>query len=648
MIPSVPARAASFVAPRLFVLLLDLSLTAFAFTCAWLLRYNFAVNPADWHWHHLGGLLGCRLLVFGWLRPYAGIIRHTGLEDARLVSQAIALSSGFAVVGSYLLKRLFGDALLYIPASILTIEFFISVALTVSLRFAIKYLYQLLLSSPAWPGPAGQPKPVLIYGAGALGIHTKDVLRRDRTQPYRVVGFVDDNPAKTGKTVQGVRVYAPGEAAGRFLRSAGKPEVILAINNLPAERRHEITAWLLTYQAAARLVPSSHNWINGRLSPHQIRDVRIEDLLGRPAIRLNDAAVGRLVGGQVVLVTGAAGSIGSELVRQLIPYAPAEIILFDQAESALYDLRFRLLHEQDDGVAHPQLTIRIGDVTNAARMERTFAQYRPAFVFHAAAYKHVPLMEEHPDEAVRVNVLGTRIVADLSVTYRVRQFVLISTDKAVNPTNVMGATKRLAELYVQSLNQPDAPTSFVVTRFGNVLGSSGSVVPLFRRQIAAGGPVTVTHPDVIRYFMTIPEAGQLVLEAATMGQGGDVFVFDMGEPVRIADLARQMIQLSGLEAGKDIAVQFTGLRPGEKLYEELLGAAESTGPTHHPKIRIARPNASQTDQLTPALLRLEQSLLTGDHASLVGVLKEIIPEYVSSNSPYVALDQPRLPIEPAP
>ena len=626
------AKVANWFAPRLVVLLVDLTVTVFTFILAWTLRFNFTIEPANWHWNHFLGFLLCRLLLFLWIRPFAGVIRHTGVDDALLVGQAVTLSSLLAGLGSYGLKLVYDDPLLYIPASILAIEYFISVVLLIGIRFAIKYLYQVLIASPI-----SQYRPVLIYGAGAMGIHTKDILQRNPA--YKVLGFIDDNPAKIDKLVQGVRVFSPLGAAGLFLQRATKPEVILAINNLPARRRNEIATFLLPYQITFKLVPSTQNWINGQLSTRQIRDVQIEDLLGRPAIQLDDAAIGGLVRGRMVLVTGAAGSIGSELVRQLLWHIPRTIILVDQAESGLHDLLFRIRQEAGDKSTTNILIPQLADVTDIARMRRIFDTCQPDLVVHAAAYKHVPLMEQHPYEALKVNVFGTKVVADLSVEFGVRRFVMVSTDKAVNPTNVMGATKRLAEMYVQSLNGT-SPTAFITTRFGNVLGSSGSVVPVFKRQIEAGGPVTVTHPDIIRYFMTIPEACQLVLEAASMGVGGEVFVFDMGQPVRIADLARQMIRLSGYEVDKDIALRFTGLRPGEKLYEELLSTGETTLPTHHPKIKIARLNTPAAGLLQQAMRQLNTALRDGDNMTLVRLLKEIIPEYISNNSPYSSLDEP--------
>ncbi|MCK8491444.1 polysaccharide biosynthesis protein [Spirosoma sp. RP8] len=367
----------------------------------------------------------------------------------------------------------------------------------------------------------------------------------------------------------------------------------------------------------------------------QFLPAQAEYLLGRPVIQFDDTIVNKQVLGQVVLITGAAGSIGSELVRQLLCHKPRQIVLLDQAESALYDLLIRLSSEpESDGL----LTGHIADITDAVRMRHVFARYQPDIVFHTAAYKHVPLMEEHPYEAVKTNVLGTKVVADLAVHFSVQKFVLISTDKAVNPTSVMGATKRLAEMYVQSLNATSS-THFIITRFGNVLDSAGSVVPLFKRQIEAGGPVTVTHPDISRYFMTIPEACQLVLEAVALGYGGEVFVFDMGQPVRIVDLVCRLVQLSGYEVNKEIKLRFTGLRPGEKLHEDLLSADACCLPTDHPKIKKVRLLPPDTSVLQEAVVQLKLALSDADDTALVRILKEYIPDYVSKNSPYAHLNE---------
>jgi FlaA1/EpsC-like NDP-sugar epimerase len=386
-----------------------------------------------------------------------------------------------------------------------------------------------------------------------------------------------------------------------------------------------------------KALPPVDKWVEGEFAMNQIHNVKIEDLLGREVIQMNNKRIGEEISGKVILVTGAAGSIGSEIVRQLIAYFPAKLVLVDQAESALYDLEYELAGKVPTNV---QLIVNVADVSDTRRVSKIFNNHQPDIIFHAAAYKHVPLMENNPYEAIKTNVIGTRILAELASEVGVEKFVMVSTDKAVNPTNVMGATKRLAEMYTQSMNQLEGvKTKFIATRFGNVLGSNGSVIPLFKKQIERGGPVTVTHPEITRYFMTIPEACELVLEAATMGQGGEVFVFDMGESVKIIDLAKKMITLSGLRVDKDIEIRYTGLRPGEKLYEELLNNDENTLPTHHPKILIAEVNTPSYAYMEVATNDLNQLLSAGDNNAIVSKIKEIIPEYKSNNSVFETLDK---------
>jgi FlaA1/EpsC-like NDP-sugar epimerase len=386
-----------------------------------------------------------------------------------------------------------------------------------------------------------------------------------------------------------------------------------------------------------KALPPVDKWVEGEFAMNQIHNVKIEDLLGREVIQMNNKRIGEEISGKVILVTGAAGSIGSEIVRQLIAYFPAKLVLVDQAESALYDLEYELAGKVPTNV---QLIVNVADVSDTRRISKIFKNHRPDIIFHAAAYKHVPLMENNPYEAIKTNVIGTRILAELAAEVGVDKFVMVSTDKAVNPTNVMGATKRLAEMYTQSMNQLEGvKTKFIATRFGNVLGSNGSVIPLFKKQIERGGPVTVTHPEITRYFMTIPEACELVLEAATMGQGGEVFVFDMGESVKIIDLAKKMITLSGLRVDKDIEIRYTGLRPGEKLYEELLNNDENTLPTHHPKILIAEVNTPSYAYMEVATNDLNHLLSSGTNNSIVAKIKEIIPEYKSNNSVFETLDK---------
>jgi FlaA1/EpsC-like NDP-sugar epimerase len=447
-----------------------------------------------------------------------------------------------------------------------------------------------------------------------------------------VIAFVDDDTAKAGKRLEGEPiVHAAGIEA---LLAVERPDqVIITMQRPDRENRRRMVDACMNARVKVLTVPPVNDWINGQLSGGQLREVNIEDLLGRAPITLDDVLVKDRFAGRRVLVTGAAGSIGAELVRQLAAFGAAELVLVDIAESALYDLEMELVAKGHGGRLRPV----IGDVRDEARMREVFVAHRPEVVFHAAAYKHVPLMEAQPREAVLTNVLGTRIIATLAIEHRVGTCVLVSTDKAVNPTSVMGASKRIAELLVQTL--VGKGTTFITTRFGNVLGSNGSVIPLFRRQIAAGGPVTVTHPEITRFFMTIPEACRLVLEAATMGKGGEIYVFDMGEPVRIADLADRMIRLSGKEPGRDIAITFTGLRPGEKLYEELLATQENTLPTHHPRILIGKVRSADADTRT-AIDDLVAHAGHGSDEGTVRAMKAIVPEYKSQNSGYATFDPP--------
>jgi FlaA1/EpsC-like NDP-sugar epimerase len=411
----------------------------------------------------------------------------------------------------------------------------------------------------------------------------------------------------------------------------------MAINNMSAKSKRKISDIFLDRGVVVKALPPVDKWVEGEFAMNQIHNVKIEDLLGREVIQMNNKRIGEEISGKVILVTGAAGSIGSEIVRQLIAYFPAKLVLVDQAESALYDLEYELAGKVP---ANVQLIVNVADVSDTRRVSKIFKSHRPDIIFHAAAYKHVPLMENNPYEAIKTNVIGTRILSELAAEVGVEKFVLVSTDKAVNPTNVMGATKRLAEMYTQSMNQLEGvKTKFIATRFGNVLGSNGSVIPLFKKQIERGGPVTVTHPEITRYFMTIPEACELVLEAATMGQGGEVFVFDMGESVKIIDLAKKMITLSGLRVDKDIEIRYTGLRPGEKLYEELLNNDENTLPTHHPKILIAEVNTPSYAYMEVATNDLNHLLSSGTNNSIVAKIKEIIPEYKSNNSVFETLDK---------
>ena len=619
---------------RWLVLVFDSLIVLFSFSIATLLRMNFQLTEIDFSIFasQLIFVLGLRLLAFLYFQSYAGIIRHTSIEDAILILKAVFAGSFGAVLVSAVIRNTLGfEHVFNLSASILIIDFFICLFWMVILRFFVKSFYESFIN---------QFKPtigVLIYGAGYTGMLTKNVFQTDRSTNYKILGFIDDNESKIGKTIEGIKVYSLPEVLDKFVGSNEGLEVIMAINNMSAKSKRKISDIFLDRGVVVKALPPVDKWVEGEFAMNQIHNVKIEDLLGREVIQMNNKRIGEEISGKVILVTGAAGSIGSEIVRQLIAYFPAKLVLVDQAESALYDLEYELAGKVPTNV---QLIVNVADVSDTRRVSKIFNNHQPDIIFHAAAYKHVPLMENNPYEAIKTNVIGTRILAELASEVGVEKFVMVSTDKAVNPTNVMGATKRLAEMYTQSMNQLEGvKTKFIATRFGNVLGSNGSVIPLFKKQIERGGPVTVTHPEITRYFMTIPEACELVLEAATMGQGGEVFVFDMGESVKIIDLAKKMITLSGLRVDKDIEIRYTGLRPGEKLYEELLNNDENTLPTHHPKILIAEVNTPSYAYMEVATNDLNQLLSAGDNNAIVSKIKEIIPEYKSNNSVFETLDK---------
>lgn len=566
-----------------------------------------------------------RLVSFLIGKTYAGIIRYSGIEDSIRVAKVIVGGSIFFAILNPI-KFYFWDQAYFLPFSIIIIEALLAIALMTIFRLGIKMLYIEIRN------PRSERSNVVIYGAGEAGAIAKDALIRDAGSRYNVIAFVDDDSGKSGKRLEGTKVVHTSQLEGVF-RSNEISSLIVSIQNPNTENQRKVIELALKWNVRVLNVPPVRNWINGELSFKQIKDVKIEDLLGRKVIQLDDGAVEKKLDGEIVLVTGAAGSIGSGIVRQIANYNPQLIIALDQAESPIYELEIEMRREFPD----ISLEVAIGDIRRKDRMVRLFERFSPTIVFHAAAYKHVPLMEENPSEAILTNVLGTRILADLSIKNEVKRFVFISTDKAVNPTSVMGSSKRIAEIYIQSNNE-SGKTRFITTRFGNVLGSNGSVIPLFKKQIENGGPITVTHPEVTRYFMTIPEACQLVLEAGAMGEGGEIFVFDMGQSIKIIDLANQMIKLSGLEAGKDIEIKFTGLRPGEKLYEELLNAEENTLPTHHPQIKVAKVRTYDKEEMSLEIADLIMLFNSQDNDKLVEKMKQIVPEYISNNSEFSKFD----------
>lgn len=616
------------------VLGIDLIIVSFAAIFATLLRRNFNLESVDFELFKFNFtvLLGFKLLFFLFFQSFSGIVRHTSLEDTLNIFKTVFFASVGGAMFAWAYRFQF-DFWQFLDSTftVYVIDFFLSLFCLVGFRLVVKFAYETIFKSI---------KPnrfVLIFGAGQTGRLTKNVFISDRNQNYQVLGFIDDNSSIRNKSVEGVMVYSLEDAIDKFSHLWEQLEVVMAVNKIPLERKQSVSEAFLERGIVVKTLAPVNKWVGGEININQINNVKIEDLLGRDVIQTNNPQIAYEISSKTVLVTGAAGSIGSEIIRQLIKYLPSTLILIDQAESALYDMEYELLPKVPSNMKWISI---VADVNDAQRMGTIFKEFKPDFVFHAAAYKHVPLMENNPYEAVKTNVMGTKILADLSVEHAVYKFIMVSTDKAVNPTNIMGATKRMAEMYTQSLNGiEEVRTKFIATRFGNVLGSNGSVIPLFRRQIENGGPVTVTHPDITRYFMTIPEACQLVLEAAAMGDGGEVFVFDMGKSVRIMDLANRMITLSGYKVGKDIDIKVTGLRPGEKLYEELLSDKENTLPTHHEKILIAKVNYPAFEKLEAQILELSDLLEYGNMLRLVAKMKEIIPEYKSNNSVFEHLDK---------
>jgi FlaA1/EpsC-like NDP-sugar epimerase len=473
---------------------------------------------------------------------------------------------------------------------------------------------------------------VLIFGAGEAGLITKYTLDRDASIKYKVIAFVDDDEKKKGRSIEGVFVYHSNQLS-ELLNEFEVEYLIISIQKISSKRKNEITDFCLEKNIKVLNVPPASKWINGELSFNQLRSINIEDLLEREPIKLNTDSIQQQLQNKVILITGAAGSIGSELARQCAAFRPKKIYLLDQAESPLHELEL----EFSDKYKTLQFEVVVADIRNIERLRNVFNTFKPQIVFHAAAYKHVPLMENNPSESILTNILGTKNAADLANEFKVEKFVFVSTDKAVNPSNVMGASKRIAEIYIQSLGK-NSSTKFITTRFGNVLGSNGSVIPRFKKQIESGGPLTITHPDITRFFMTIPEASQLVVEAACMGNGGEIFVFDMGKSVKIVDLARKMISLSGLKEGKDIKIEFTGLRPGEKLYEELLADSENTLPTHHSQILIGKVREYDYNDVKLIINELIESFKTQNNQLIVQRMKELVPEFISNNSIFQKLD----------
>ncbi len=615
-------------ASKWLVLLFDASVVLVTFFFAYLIRFNFKLSfDFEVFIKQLPIVFITALISFLLVGSHKGVVRFTGFKDVVNIIIGANILATILISITYITRKLNSDSFFNLPGSIIYIHLLLNFLFLVGLKFTIKSLYRKIVTE-------GQIKThVLIFGAGNSGMITYDAISGDAKSNLEVVGFIDDNQSKVGKKINLLKVHSLKDINEKFIQKLKVDEVIISIQNIEAARLLEITGQLFALKLKVKIVPPVQQWIDGDLSIGQIKEVKIEDLLGREPIEITNPILVDEYQNQVILVTGAAGSIGSEIARKLTNYNFKKLILVDIAESYLYDIQQEF---NQKGITN--FVAIVGDVRDKIRMNHIFNTHKPKIVFHAAAYKHVPLMENNPYEALSVNVNGTRNIADLSVKHSINKFVFISTDKAVNPTNVMGATKRIAELYVNCL-KGKGHTKFITTRFGNVLGSNGSVIPLFKRQIESGGPLTVTHPDITRYFMTISEACQLVLEAATMGNGGEIFVFDMGKSVKIYDLAVNMIILSGLKFPEDIDIKITGLRPGEKIYEELLADGENTKPTYHEKIMIAKSKQLDIETVESKIITLSSVSATSQNLKIVSLMKDIVPEYVSNNSKFEVLDR---------
>jgi FlaA1/EpsC-like NDP-sugar epimerase len=617
--------------PRWVIVAFDLLIHLFALFFAYLIRFDlkadFSLIATEWAilsksiWYYIL----VKIFVFGAFQIHQGIVRHSSTADFKRIFMAEISATLLFILGS-MVRYYQLDGYFLFPNSVLVMEFIFSTAFVISGRFVVKLLYL------EYTRDKGEEEAILIFGAGVSGQLTKRLIEKDTANLQHVIGFIDDAAHLKGKRIEGAKVF-PLSALTRLKEKYKVATLVIAVQNIERNKLQELAELALDLGLQIKRVPEARAWVNGTFEVRKLKKIDINSLLGRAVITLNNPKLEEHFLDKTILVTGAAGSIGSGLATALLPYKAAKLILLDQAESALFELEQQFKQVQSS----IEIEYVIGDICDAQRMRRLFALYKPQVVFHAAAYKHVPLMEANPAEAIRNNIGGTQLLAELAAQHQAEQFIMISTDKAVNPTNVMGASKRIAEILVSELNS-NQQTAYITTRFGNVLGSNGSVIPLFEKQIASGGPITLTDERITRFFMTIPEACQLVLEAATMGHGGEIFVFDMGAPVKILDLAKKMIQLSGLRPYADIDIQVTGLRPGEKLYEEVLANAENTIPTYHPQILIAQTrstNPEQTQQITQLLATAEQQ----DNEASVRLMKQIVPEYISNNSSFQKLDK---------
>ncbi len=629
------------------ILLFDLILVFILYIFSFLLRYqfNFKLLEDENYEFYIGwsGLIKKSLFIAGiygiyflYFKPYRNILRHTTPYEVYIILKScfftlltlLCFSIGlYFLYNKYLIHH--RDSFLYLPKIVSIIHCLFVIHLLLIYRIIIKESFTRYVKNKV----VNRIK-VIIYGAGSSGRITMNALKNDTSTIYNIIGFIDDDPNKVNKKIDQYTVFKPAIGFEKIVDKK-VDQMIIAIQDIKDSKKREIISRCLKLNIEVKNVPPIHHWIEGKLTAHQIRPVKVEDLLGRVPIELNNQNISNEINQKIVLVSGAAGSIGSEIVRQLIHFKPKRIIAIDQAESLLYDLQTEIKINYSE--LFYLIDFIVANINDREPINKLFKQYKPDIVYHSAAYKHVPLMEQFPFEAFYTNILGTKKLADLALENHCIKFVMISTDKAVNPTNVMGASKRIAEIYIRSLQEEYSKTQFITTRFGNVLGSNGSVIPLFRKQIEKGGPVTLTHKDITRYFMTISEACNLVLEASAMGRGGEIFVFDMGKQVKIYDLAVNIIKLSGFEPFKDIDIEEIGLRPGEKLYEELLHSEENTLPTHHPKILKSKVKG-QDYKMVNQLIAKMQNLSREDEFQLISFMKVLVLEYKSNNSRFEKID----------
>lgn len=629
--------------PRWLIFILDLTGVITAVIISRIIRYNFDLVSALKNIPFIISIvIAVNASLFYIFKSFAGIIRYTTIKDTfRLMAITTIASVVYIIIAMY--GAMYGSSkVFFLERATILINFFIVSFGLIGYRMAVRHLYKMFFTDQMLK----HRSKVAIYDTSEQGLLTKRVINDYPQSQMEVIAFLDDKNNKQGKIMEGLPIHDITDGTFKKLSEEDVKLVIIANKEIHVDKLNAIVDAAFQYDIKIQQVPPIQRWLHGKLATEQLKDINIEDLLEREVIDIHNENIFYALKGKKILVTGAAGSIGSELVRQLVKFKPSLVILCDKAESPMHELWLEVQER------FPQNAVKayMGDICDKVRMEHLFEVFNPEIVFHAAAYKHVPLMEENPSVAVVNNVLGTKILAELAVSNNVEKFVMVSTDKAVNPTNIMGASKRIAEIFSQSLfrhtQQSDQSmgsknakgTLFITTRFGNVLGSNGSVIPRFKAQIAKGGPVTVTHPDITRYFMTIPEACQLVIEAGVMGQGGEIFVFDMGKPVKVIDLANKMIRLSGKNPGVDIDIVYSGLRPGEKLYEELLNDAENTLPTYHEKIMIAKVKEYDFEVVTAKIEKLITCASKHYTYETVALMKDLVPEFISNNSAFESLD----------